>query len=161
MAVPTFSFGGDNEKLGVQFEIGYLFSTAKGSFQDVQVDIKLNLEKPDECFVNAVVTTQTIKMRSSTMENFVKTESFFDVEHFPTMSFKLTKIRPFGEKLKAYGILQIKDVIKNIEIPFTIQKKNGSKFLCSSFTIDRTSYHIGKSIPGLDDEVVIQLRLPI
>jgi polyisoprenoid-binding protein YceI len=53
-------------------------------------------------------------------DGHLKSPDFFDVQKFPELTFKSTKIEKKGDGFIAYGPLTIHGVSKDVELPFTI-----------------------------------------
>lgn len=73
----------------------------------------------------------------------LKAADFFDVENFPTATFKLTEVVKEGTKINVSGNLTLKGITKNITIPASFVSENGFvSFKSDVFKIDRTEFGI-------------------
>lgn len=73
----------------------------------------------------------------------LKSADFFDVEVFPTATYKFAKVETKGKQKYLKGDLTIKGITKPVSIPVTISNAKGMITLkAAPFTIDRTEYNI-------------------
>jgi polyisoprenoid-binding protein YceI len=104
-------------------------------------------------------------------DRHLRTKDFFEVETYPEMTFKSTKVEKKGKDLLVTGDFTLKGVTKQIAIPFTINgmmkdDKGGVKIgISSQTTINRQDYNVkyGNKLPdgtlALSDVVKIDLQL--
>jgi len=65
--------------------------------------------------VNVNIDVSTVDTREPNRDKDLKSDHFFDVAHFPTMTFKSTKVEEAGTgKLKITGDLTIRGVTKSV-----------------------------------------------
>lgn len=98
-----------------------------------------------------------------------KETDFFNVEKYPTATFKITGLSSNGEDVMLEGNLNIKDKTHNIAFPVELSwatDKSSIKLISEPFTIDRTHWGVNygsKSIfPNLGDKWISdEIRLQI
>ena len=153
----------DSSLSTISFNVQKLgFLQVLGTMSNMKGKIVFNKAALQESYIDVSIDTRTLDTRNTRRDAHLKGEDFFDVAHYPTMSFELHEIVPTGEHFEATGTLSIKGIEKTVAIPFrTESRTDGSELLSGSFTIDRTAFGIGGSMVGLDDEVTIHLNLPI
>jgi polyisoprenoid-binding protein YceI len=140
-------------------------STVKGRFSDVQGVINYDPQDVTRSTVKAVIKTSTITTDNAKRDDDLKSPNFFDVTKYPEIKFESTKIEKRGEQYVAIGNLTIKDVTKQVELPFTVTtaELGGKKRLGSdaTLTINRNDYHVDwNKMPGVvDDTVKIELNI--
>ncbi len=94
---------------------------------------------------NFVAKMNTIKDDggSPKLERHLKSVDFFDVEAFPTASFKITAVNNKNDKIYLVGALTIKGITKQIEVPSTLAiNKNTIKITTDTFKINRADFNI-------------------
>lgn len=101
-------------------EIGFkvkhmMFTNVKGNFNEYNADINFNDDLKDaqlqfEAKINSIFTNNTDR------DNHLKSADFFDVEQYPTLAFKSTKIEGSGNEYKVTGDLTIKGVTKPVTL---------------------------------------------
>ena len=142
-----------------------MVSTVKGRFTDVEGTISYDPQDVTKSKVTAVIKTATVTTDNAQRDGHLKSADFFDVAKYPEMKFESTKIEKRGDSYVAIGNLTIKDVTKQVEVPFTVtagdmggQKRLG---VDASFTINRMDYHVDwDKMPGaVDKQIKIDLNV--
>ena len=136
-----------------------MVSTVNGRFTDVEGTISYDPQDVTKSTVKAVIKTASVTTDNAQRDNHVKSADFFDVAKYPEIKFESTKIEKRGEQLVAIGNLTIKDVTKQVELPFTVntaevggQKKLGAD---ATLTINRMDYHVDwDKMPGTVDKTI-------
>lgn len=78
---------------------------------------------------------------------------------FPTIQFVATSITKSGNAYEANGRLTIKDVTKDIKLPFTFIRNEDGGVFSGKFTVIPSEYHVTKS--GTPTSLEIQLNIPV
>jgi len=98
---------------------------------------------------------------SEKLTTHLKTGDFFNVEEFPTTTFKLTKARKTGEgSYDISGNLTLHGTEKNITFPVTASREGASASFNAEFDVNRKDFGIvyaGKTDDLIRDEVIIRL----
>jgi polyisoprenoid-binding protein YceI len=83
-----------------------MVSTVRGEFQKVSGTVKLDDKDLTKSAIDVTIDVTTINTREPKRDAHLKSPDFFDVEKFPTMTFKSTKIEKAGKgKYKVTGDL--------------------------------------------------------
>jgi polyisoprenoid-binding protein YceI len=111
----------DRDHTTVGFKIRHLFSNVRGTFNDFAGTIEYEPGKPETWKVEAVIQSASIDTGVEKRDTHLKTADFFDVEKFPTLTFKSTKVSPVTDTTaKLEGLLTLhgieKPVILDLEI---------------------------------------------
>ncbi len=142
-----------------------------GSFTDYTGSISYNADDVTKSFVNFTAKVASVNTGIEARDKHLRTADFFEVEKFPEMSFKSTKIEKKGEnQFVAIGDFTLKGVTKQIALPFTIngflKDPRAVKIGVSAIsTINRQDYGItwGKvldnNVLALANEVQINLQI--
>ena len=92
-----------------------MVSNVKGDFGKTTATIQQDDKDITKSTVEVTVDTTTIDTRQPNRDTHLKSADFFDVEKFPTMTFKSTKItKGEGNKLKVEGNLTLHGVTKPV-----------------------------------------------
>ena len=97
-------------------------STVRGAFSKVNGTIVLDDKDITKSTVNVTIDVSTVDTREPDRDNDLRSDKFFDVMHFPTMTFKSKKVEQVApRKLKVTGDLTIrgtsKEVVLDVEGP--------------------------------------------
>jgi len=140
---------------GVHSNIGFavkhlMISTTRGAFTDYAGEIQFNSEDLSSFSVDVVIEAKSINTRNEKRDGHLMSAEFFDVEKYPTLSFKGKKLVKKGDGYDLTGDLTIKAVTKEITIPVTIagpiQRKDGEAIgLSGEIIINRQDYGVSWS----------------
>ncbi len=99
-----------------------LISTVHGRFSSVSGTIVYDEKDPSKSSVEAVIKADSITTDNEGRDKHLKSPDFFEVEKYPEITFKSKRVEKRGNQLVAIGTLTIKNVSKDIELPFEINK---------------------------------------
>jgi polyisoprenoid-binding protein YceI len=106
----------------VEFQAKHMMiSTVKGRFPDVEGVIHADLDNYENSTADLTIQAGTIDSRSEQRDAHLRSADFLDVENFPTITFKSTRIEKLdATNLKAYGDLTVRgttrEVVLDVEI---------------------------------------------
>ncbi len=137
-----------------------------GRFNDLSGEYTLSSADPAACKFEFQIKTASIDTRNEQRDNDLRSEKFFDVEKFPTITFKSTKVQKAADdKYDVTGELTLHGVTKPLTTQICVtgagpamrgQIRSG---LETKFTIDRRDFGI-TTYPGmLGDEVLIAVSI--
>jgi len=106
----------DRAHSAAQFSVRHMMvSTVRGHFGKLTGKVVYDPAKPAAASVAAEVDVSTIDTREPKRDAHLKSPDFFDVQKFPAMTFKSTKVEPAGPgRLKLIGDLTIRGVTKQV-----------------------------------------------
>jgi len=169
LALPALSqdFKIDPNHSSANFAVKHLLvSTVRGRFGGgVTGTIHLDGQDMSKSSVNADIRTDTVDTDNATRDKDLHSERFFDVEKYPEIKFQSTSVQRRGDDYVAIGNLTIKDVTKQVALPFTLTQADvrGKKKLGieTSLTINRLDYHVNYDPTGttVSKEVKIDIDL--
>jgi len=102
----------------VEFSAKHLgMMTVRGHFAEVTAGGEIDVEHPERSRVEATINTASIRTHNETRDNDLRSSNFLEVDKFPTLTFKSTRIEPAGEdRYKMSGDLTIKGVTKPVTL---------------------------------------------
>ncbi len=106
-----------------QFSVRHMaISTVRGAFSKVNGMIALDDKDIAKSTVDVTIDVTTVDTREPGRDNDLRSDHFFDVAHYPTMTFKSKKVEQVAPgKLKVTGDLTIrgttKEVVLDVEGP--------------------------------------------
>jgi polyisoprenoid-binding protein YceI len=105
----------DKDHSSVGFKIKHLFSHVTGSFNDFEGVIDYEPGKPETWKAEATVQAASIDTNNAKRDEHLRKPDFFDVEKYPTLTFKSTKVESTGENTaKMEGLLSMHGVEKPV-----------------------------------------------
>jgi polyisoprenoid-binding protein YceI len=155
----------DPNNSAVQFSVRHLgISNVQGAFTKISGSVILDDSDISQSNVSATVDTASIDTRVTARDNDLKSDKFFNVAQFPTMSFQSTKIWKTGDgaarmtgQLTLHGVT--KEVTFDVSGPTPPINQNGTMRCGAEATAKINRYDFGITAdPGIvGDEVAITL----
>jgi polyisoprenoid-binding protein YceI len=168
LALATDIYTLDTAHSSANFSVRHMgISTVRGRFTDLSGTILFDEQAPEKSSVTAVIKTASVNTDNATRDKHLNTPDFFDSAKYPEIRFQSTSIRHEGaDKYVAVGNLTIKDVTKQVEIPFTLAKGKGMKGeprlgVEGSLTINRFDYHVSYDPTGMGVSKDIKIDLSV
>lgn len=121
MAVDRWNI--DPAHSNIEFAVRHLMlSTVKGRFGDVAGSVQTDEAKPSAAQVNVTIQVASIDTRQPDRDAHLKSPDFFDVEKFPTITFKSKRLQgdPTGE-FTLTGDLTIHGVTREVTLNVTAE----------------------------------------
>ncbi|SEK19538.1 Polyisoprenoid-binding protein YceI [Parapedobacter koreensis] len=106
---------------------------------------------------DVTVDVNTISTGLGLKNRHAKAEDFLDAEQYPTIRFASSKITPSNDGFIAQGTLTIKNVSKEMTIPFTFDDTGSEGVFRGNFKLNRKDYNLEKNRIGevIDVELVV------
>ena len=90
-----------------------MISTVRGHFEVLSGKLHIDEEHPDNSWVEAEVDAASINTRDARRDDHLRSPDFFDVEKYPKITFKSTKVTPIGNnQYRVTGNLTMHGVTK-------------------------------------------------
>jgi polyisoprenoid-binding protein YceI len=106
----------DPQHSSAQFSVRHLaISTVRGAFSRVTGTIILDENDVTKSAVDVTIDVSTVDTREPNRDNDLRSDKFFDVAHYPSMTFKSRKVEQVAPgKLKVTGDLTIRGTTKEV-----------------------------------------------
>jgi polyisoprenoid-binding protein YceI len=158
VTAPAFAYDGaatyeiSHVYSNVSFSIMKFFFKEDGGFRSYTGEVYYDPAHPERSHVRMTVQADSIDTRSEGRDRALRSDDFFDVEHYPTLTFVSTSVTPKSDNLlDVTGDIAIHGVTKHLSIPVRFL---GEKYLQgwgdfvgfdTEFTIDRTAFGVNGS----------------
>jgi polyisoprenoid-binding protein YceI len=167
----TFTFDKGHTLVG--FRIRHFVSKVEGRFNKFDGTIMLDRQNPSASKVDLTIQADSIDTANENRDKDLRSDNFFDVAKFPTITFKSTKVTPKGgDNYDVTGDFTMHGVTKTITVPVRhggfVKTGQGEKagFETVNFTINRKDYGItwnrtmdaGSVMLGDDVEINVQVE---
>ena len=137
----------DKSHSSIEFSVRHLGVTnVKGQFNSFEGEILIDEADITKSSARITIDAASIDTNHQRRDADLRGEDFFEVEKYPTITFVSTRVQRNGEQLALVGNLTLRDVTKEVTIPFELagplQTANGQKRIGAegSFKIDRFDY---------------------
>ena len=171
-AETTGSYDIDAKHSYIGFRVTHMgLAEVPGAFRDFSGSINYDGKDVSKSSVNFTAKVASVDTGVAPRDTHLRTADFFEVEKYPDMTFKSTKVEKKGDKWEVTGDFTLKGVTKQITIPFTVnglmkdQKGNVKMGISAQTMINRQDYGVkyGNKLPdgtlALSDMVKIDLQL--
>lgn len=153
--------GPSNSK--IEFVGAKVTKSHDGGFTDFAGKVAL-AEPVESSQIDITIQTASLYADAEKLTKHLKSPDFFDVEKFPTATFRSTEIKKEGDAHMIAGDLTLHGVTKRVTFPATINVTDGAVNANAEFSINRQDFQI--SYPGMPDDlirdlVVIKLALDL
>ncbi len=136
----------------INFSINHFFTPVIGKFQRFTGALQFNPDQPENSKIEFTVAVASVNTDNAKRDNDLRSTNFFDEKKYPKMFFVSSRFEKKSDnQYIAYGKMTIRDVTKDIEIPFTLlgrgdhPMKQGMQIIGikAEFKLARTKYGVG------------------
>jgi polyisoprenoid-binding protein YceI len=167
-------WGLDFDHTGFYFSINHIYSTVRGHFDKYEGTVMFSPDDLANSRFDFEVEMESVNTNNSKRDRHLNSEDFFDSKKYPTMSFKSRAIKHVKDnQYTVDGTLTIKDVSKEIVVPFTFfgikdfpfDKKSEVAGFEARMTLDRLAYNVGSGkyvdmgVVGQEVDVLISMEV--
>ncbi|MEO0898536.1 MAG: YceI family protein [Bacteroidota bacterium] len=148
----------DRQAASVSFEIGTIYGTVEGKFNDFEATIAFDPGNLAASSFSGKINVKTIATGIGLRDRHMRNrDDYFQTKEYPNMTFSTKKIVLAGDKYVATGTMTIKGTSREFEMPFTF---DGSTFR-ATFTLNIDDYNVGKGSKIHDNTTTVKLHLPV
>lgn len=146
----------------VSFKVGHLLAKVSGRFTKFAGTIKVDTTDISKSSVEVSIEAASLTTDNESRDKHLKSPDFFDVEKFPTITFKSTAVKEVAKgKLEITGDFTLHGVTKRITFPISnAGTQPGMQpgtviagFVDGALSLNRNEYGI-KTFPGVVGEMV-------
>jgi len=110
----------DSAHSAVEFAVRHMMiTTVRGRFADVSGTLDFDEQNPTNGRADITVKAASIDTREAQRDTHLRSADFFDVEQFPTLTFRSTKIEGTAQEFKLIGDLTIHGVTRPVTLDVT------------------------------------------
>lgn len=153
----------------VIFFVSHLgFSMSEGEFLDFDGGFSFDQKNWGNSSVDVTIKTASISLDDKKWDDHMKNEDFFNVEKYPTMTFKSTKVESKDGKTGTItGDLTLLGVTKPVTLDVTFNKAGAHPFnpkkqligFSATGTLKRSEFGMKYALPAVGDEVEIRIEV--
>jgi polyisoprenoid-binding protein YceI len=98
-----------------------MFTTVKGRFADIEGNVLVNGDVPGTSKVDVTMKAASIDTRTEQRDAHLRSPDFLDVEQYPTVEFRSTKIEGTKDQFTMTGDLTIRGTTKPVTLDVTFE----------------------------------------
>jgi polyisoprenoid-binding protein YceI len=144
-------------------------STVRGAFQKMSGTLQYDPADVTKSSVDVTIEAGSVDTRVEARDRDLRSPNFFDVEKFPTITFKSKRVEEAGKgKLKVIGDLTIHGVAKPVTLdvegpngPIKDPRGNQHMGITGTTQINRKDFGVNGGGAGVGDEVQITLDVEL
>lgn len=110
----------DDSHSGVTFSIRHLVGRTPGHFNDFSGTVMYDPAHPEKTSAEAVIQAGSIDTGNERRDGHLKSADFFNVEKFPTITFKSTSAKKEGDTILLTGDFTMHGTTKEMTLPVTV-----------------------------------------
>jgi hypothetical protein len=145
---------------GVNFKMKMLGASVNGNFRGFSGILKFDPNDLSNASLVGSVDASTIDTDNRLRNKHLKEkEDFFNVEKYPKLKMRTTKIEKDGGNYVGYFDLTIKETTKNVKIPFIFKQEGDKATFQGSTVINRRDWAVGGGTFGMGDMVTFTITI--
>lgn len=150
-ALATDEYKIDPVHSAVAFSVKHMVvNTVHGRFNDYSGQIIFDDKDPSKSSVDVTIKSASINTDNGQRDGHLKSPDFLDAAKFPEITFKSKSVEKKNDGFVAHGVLTIRGVSKDVDLPFKLNGPigvGGSNLLGAeaSLTINRQDYGVSWS----------------
>lgn len=158
----------DKAHTQILFFVDHLgFSHSQGEFLDFDGHFVFDRGNPANSYVEVTIQTDSIDMDDGEWDQHMKSKDFFEVEAYPTMTFKSTDIKKTGKDTALImGDLTLLGVTKPVTLDVkhnkSAQHPFGNRYVSgfsATATLDRTEWGMDYAVPAVGKDVELRIEV--
>jgi polyisoprenoid-binding protein YceI len=161
----------DGPHSAAQFAVRHLgISTVRGTFTKLSGDVAYDPSDPSKSTINVTIDANSVDTRVTARDNDLRSEHFFDVAKYPTITFKSKRVTAAGPgKLTVVGDLTLHGVTKEVTLdvagpsaPIKNPMGPGQRMGASATTkLDRKDFGMTYMSGMIGDDIEIQIDVEL
>tara|TARA_R110002072_G_scaffold145791_1_gene292451 strand:- start:307 stop:942 length:636 start_codon:yes stop_codon:yes gene_type:complete len=166
--LPAEHYNFDKAHTQILFFVDHLgFSTSQGEFLGYDGSFDFDNEHPEKSSVDITIQSASIDMDDTPWDDHMKSKDFFNVEEFPTMTFKSTEIKVTGrETADITGDFTLLGITKPVTLKVKHNKSGKHAFsgkYVSGFSattqLKRSDFGMVYGLPMIGDDIDIRIEV--
>jgi polyisoprenoid-binding protein YceI len=143
----------------IQFKIKNAGITVDGTISDWEVVVDFDPKKLGQSSIRGTANPASIQTGIKLRDKHLQGREYFHIQKYPEVKLQSKSFKTSG-KNAFIGIfeLQIRDVKKEVEIPFTVIQTGKQRKFKGEFVIDRLDFGLGEKSLVLSDEVRVYIE---
>jgi polyisoprenoid-binding protein YceI len=141
----------------VSFKIKNAWFTVDGSLKGFKGDLEFSEDALANSFLEASVQVATINTGNDKRDAHLRSDDYFDADKYKTILVKSKKLYKTTEGYAGLFDVTIKNITRQVVIPFQYIVNGNNAIFEGSFVINRLDYDIGSNSMIMGDNVTISI----
>lgn len=148
-------------KIGKDYSVDFSAKGVNGIFKTLTGTVNFDETKLSESKFVFTIDVNSINTGNGLQNKHALGDEWFNADKYPNIKFTSSSIEKKENGYAAKGKLTIKDVTKEVTIPFTFTKSGSKGKITSSFSVDRAAYNVGKAGGDVGSTIKINVTIPL
>lgn len=153
----AFTAVSNNWKVKDDYSVKFTSKKVSGVFKGLKTEIVFDEHNLAASKVVASIDATTVSTGNGMRNRHAR--KGLGADEYPVIRFESTSIVKKGSGYEAIGKLTLKDVTKQITLPFTFQRNGTEGVFSGSFSLKTKEYHVEKM--GTPEEITVLLNVPV
>jgi polyisoprenoid-binding protein YceI len=132
-----------------------------GSFDGVQARVCFDPKVPEGGRLEGTIDPGTVRTGIDMRDRHLQRHGWFDVAKYGMIEMRSLRLERTADGYAGTFLLRIRDVEREVEVPFAFERKAAGARLAGTLTIDRLDYGLGKPSLVLSNHVEISVELEL
>ena len=153
----------------IGFSVHQFLGTTRGKFTKFSGRIEIDREHPENSSVTVQIDVRSLDTRIKKRDDHLRSAEFFNVEKFPTMTFKSRSVKPTGPQsgdilgdLTMHGAT--KPVTLHVKLLTPINETNRTRWAVTTDSITRRDFNLmfspaTEAVSGISQMVAINIEI--
>lgn len=146
------------EDASVTFVIRNAGLSVEGLFEAAEMDVRFDPTAPESASLSGSVDPSTIRTGIAFRDRHLQGREFFHVARYGNVELQSLGVKRVDDHFEGIFRLRIRDVERDVTIPFTFERNGPEAILAGELTIDRLDYDVGEPSIILSDEVTVSVE---
>src|SRR6186997_2777749 len=145
----------------VRFVIKNFGINTGGTFDGLAGTITFDPSNLGSASFNVSVDAKSVDTDMEGRDNHLRKAEYFDVEKYPKISFRSTRITTTNKEgyFYMFGVITIKNVSKEVSFPFKQTSKDDGVLFEGEFKLNRLDFGVGGKSFSMADELNVELSV--
>lgn len=152
-------FVGDWQIKEDQYVLKFETKKASGTIGGLKGKIQFDQNDPTQSSFDVTVEVSTLNTGNNLKNQHAKAGDFLNAEQYPTIRFVSGKIEKRDQGYLVTGKLTIKEITKEITVPFTFREVGMDAIFEGKMEINTEDYNLKKN--GVGGAMIIELNVPV
>jgi polyisoprenoid-binding protein YceI len=148
-------------KIGKDYNVDFSAKGVNGIFKTFSGTINFDETKLADSKFSFTIDVNSINTGNGLQNKHAVGAEWFNADKYPNIKFTSSSFEKTANGYSVKGKLQVKDVTKEVTVPFTFTKSGNKGKFVSSFSVDRSTYNVGKPGGDVGNTIKINVTIPV
>lgn len=162
LSIVSYSYYSDSYTSETEYNIQFSTKKVEGNLYGLTGTISVDKTNLIDAKISVAADVNTIQTGNRKKDRHARGKKWFDAEQYPNITFKGLRVEKTDDQYQVVGKLTIKDVTKEVAIPFDFVKKENQEYLEGSLLLNRKEFNIKGNFFGftVGKEIEVNLSVP-